>query len=276
VQKKIGLILVPLAFAVLAIALLGGRSTQARETAPPLASEPQVQQVEGYYVFECFQVLASWGEGAYPLRTVELETDNFYEDEVVVLRLAMMCETAVKYPQGDDGEPVAEYSVFACYQIIRGQYVGEPLTLNTDNFGDDYVFASLSNMMCESASKYHDGEVGGGEPEDSTIWQCFKLSGLPQLDKFSIRTDNFGYHDILVLAASQLCEDATKYDDGYTYGDIEDPLVQECFYVTRLGFSLGFEKVTLYTENFGEVHALVGRPVMMCERAYKYHESNPG
>jgi len=147
-------------------------------------------------------------------------------------------------------------------------------SVNTDNFGTDRVFVTKSQVMCERAKKYHEG-VSSVSDEDaeaegnygSKIWQCFNLNAFPRLRPFGIWTNNFDWQSIWVMNGYQLCEDAEKQHDEYTGGKANGNF-RECFRIEQMSPVWVPQWVTLSTNNFGSVDALIGRPMMMCEDAW--------
>ncbi len=284
-KKIFGLALAPLAVAVLAVTLVGGSSSQARETTPASQAPAEVAQYYATDIYECFRAAAIPGtnlsgadlNGADPKAEVRLETDNFGRDYVVVRKLVAMCESGLKYRPGEIGETEQEPEILVCYSIEYGQAPDEPVVLDTDNFGDNFAWVKRSTMMCERGTKtIGEQTYGDGEFDGSPIWQCFNIATKPELRRFTLVTQNFGAHNVLTFGGVQMCEEAVKYrPDSEPVGSTnEGGYVQECFRVERLdiftgGTSNAGRRATLWTQNFGAVEATIGRPFMMCEEAEK-------
>ncbi len=280
-----GVVLLPLAVALIAIALVGGETTQARETASPAESNAVSQGTPTHptRVFECFRVdVADNQPGGDPKAVVRLSTLNFGGKLVRVRKLVAMCELAIKVPPQVPGTPDdtpkppdADLArIFACYEIQKGNDPNDPYILATNNFGRDFVQVRTSKQMCEEASKTvvtATGEtVTVGEPTGE-VWQCFNLDRSKNNNlKFRLVTHNFGRDDVTVFRGTQLCEDAVKLrqingtivESGHATGK-----VAECF---RIEAKLDPKaKVTLQTSNFGTVDVTVRRAGTMCELAKK-------
>ncbi len=275
-----GVVLLPLAIAVLAIALAGGRTSQARETAP-LPAALEMDQAAPTRVFECFRVeVADNQPGGDPKAVVRLVTENFGGKLVRVRRLVAMCELAYKFPPPEPGHDEiwppdpASTRIFACYQIQRGNDPNDPFSLYTNNFGQDVVWVRASHLMCEEASKTRFDAAGQpvtvGKPTGQ-IWQCFTLNHSKNISsKKRLVTNNFGRDDVLVIRGVQLCEEAMKLrkiggqviTSGEATGKVLECFVQESKLDPKV-------KVTLNTQNFGDVDAVVRRAWTMCEPAEK-------
>ncbi|MGE0227975.1 MAG: hypothetical protein AB7I38_05330 [Dehalococcoidia bacterium] len=297
-KRLIALALAPVALAVIAFAMMGTDSSEARQTPPPSIVAAAANQVEtcsaddgeitgpsgcGYPVYECFWVLSSSGEAANPNEWVELYTQGNGDDRVLVRQLVWLCESGYKFsPEIDSGAASSDADaqggrkrVFACYRIAYGDLVYDTETLWTDNFGYDNVFIRGSEIMCDKAKKYHDGTPTGSlDDEDveangdygSSVWQCFTLNALPKWRIFGIWTKNFDWQRIWALNGYQLCEDASKYHDEEEHGNATGN-IRECFRIEQMTPNWLPQTVVLDTKNFGEVQAVVGRPALMCEYA---------
>jgi hypothetical protein len=283
-QTSPGIVLVPLALALLALTVFGGEDTQARQTAPPISAPPAIEQAAPTRVLECFNLNVPRNQpGGDPKAVVRLVTQNFGGDLVRVRRLALMCELALKVPVPVPGTPdetppppdPAAVRVLACYEIERGTDPNDPFVLSTRNFGRDIVWVRTSKLMCEEASKTRVLATGQvvtvGQPTGQP-WQCFilrnaKNNNLP----FRLVTNNFGRDDVFVLRGVNLCEDAMKLRQDaagtiITSGEATGR-VMECFRVeSKLDPRV---RVTLTTRNFGPVEAEVRRAASMCEDAEK-------
>jgi len=276
----VGVVLLPLAVALIAIALVGGKTTQARETAHQPSSVEVAQTTDPAEVFECFRLDVPQGQqGADPKVLVRLVTDNFGGKLVRVRRLVAMCELANKFPPPGLGIPDETWApkstrIFACYQIERGNDPNDPFILHTTNFGDDRVWVRASRLMCEEASKTRFDAAGQpstvGDPTGQ-IWQCFNLNQSKNIfQKKRLVTNNFGRDDVLIIRGVQLCEEAMKLRkiDGHIVESGEATgKVLECFaQESKLDPKV---KVRLNTRNFGNVDAVVRRAWTMCEPAWK-------
>jgi hypothetical protein len=269
--------------ALVAILIVGGKSTQARETVPQQSPVGGVGQATNpTSVFECFQVDPVKGQtAADPKAVVRLVTQNFGAKLVRVRKLVAMCELANKFPPPVPGLPdevfppdPATTRIFACYQIDRGNDPNDPYVLTTNNFGKDVVRVRVSKLMCEEASKTRitaAGTITVGNPTGQ-IWQCFNLNNSKNNNgNFRLVTNNFGRDGALVLRGTQLCEEAMKQRlnaDGtvVTSGDATGRVL-ECF---RLESPLDPKaNVTLTIRNFGNVEVTVRRAQTMCEPATK-------
>lgn len=294
-KRIIALALAPVAIAVMALAFAGVSDSEARQTPPPSAVAAVTNQTEpcsegagatneecGYPVYECFWVLDSYGEASNPNEWVELYTDHYGNDRVLVRQLIWLCESGYKYsPQVGAGSSDADSQgsgtrVFACYRIQYGDLVYQTETLYTDNFGADRVLVRNSEIMCDKAQKYHNESVTGSlDDEDveangsygSSVWQCFTLNGLPKWRAFGIWTGNFDWQLIRVLNGYQLCENASKYHNYEEHGNANGNF-RECFRIEQMSPYWLPQWVELDTRNFGSVNVLVGRPALMCENAW--------
>lgn len=278
------LIFIPaIAVATLAVALVNGRGTEARQDPPPTARTEEVAQAGANptRVFECFRLDVNSDQyGADPKAVVRLVTDNFGGKLVRVRKLIAMCELALKYaPAAGVSDPPpptdADTRIYACYQIQRGQDPNDPFVLFTQNFQNDLVQVRTSQVMCEEASKTRtnaNGEVTTVGKPAGNIWQCFNLDKGKQINqKFRLSTNNFGRDDTLIIRGTQLCEDAMKLrlnaDGTVVTSGKATGRVLECF---RLESKLDPRaKVTLETNNFGRVDVTVRRAFQMCEPGEK-------
>lgn len=292
-KRIIAMALAPLAIAVIALAIIGSGSSEARQTPPPSAPAVVTSQEVcengagaageqcGYPVFECFWILKAEGEGAYPDDRIKLTTQSYGSDDVLVQRIAWLCESGYKYrafdqgPAGDVEVQVNGTKVFACYYIALGDVVFQTEGVYTDNFGLDRVFVTKSGVMCERAEKYHNNTVTGSLVEDEADaqgvngrhWQCFTLYAAPRLRPFGIWTNNFNWQAIWAMNGYQLCENAEKQHYEYVGGSANG-YMRECFRIEQMNQWWIPQWVTLNTNNFGEVDVLVGRPMLMCENAW--------
>lgn len=292
-RRFVVMALAPLALALVALAVIGGSHTEARQTPPPPAQAALVNQVQGcssdagasqecgYPVYECFWIVKYDGVGGTPGAPVQLYTESYGEDNAIVSRLAWLCESGYKYrftdlgPNGVDVDVQGQRTkVYACYYIANGDTVFQWETVNTNNFGADRVFVVKSGIMCENAKKLHNESTTGSLDDEAeaegnytSIWQCFNLNALPRLRPFGIWTNNFNWQSIWAMNGYQLCEDASKVHNEKEYGRADGDL-RECFRIEQMNPVWVNQWVTLTTKNFGSVNALVGRPMMMCEKAW--------
>lgn len=300
-KRILFLALAPLAVALMALAVLGGGHTEARQTPPPSAPAVATNQSVcesdagaaneecGYPVYECFWILKYSGSGATPNTWVTLDTYSYGPDRVYVTKPAWMCESGYKYrtfgpdANGVEVEGQGSYTkIYACFYLTGGDNIYETAGLWTDNFGTDPVLIRNSQIMCERAKKTHESAVTGSLEDGpdasggygSKIWQCFNLNALPHLNIFGISTNNFGWQRILSMNGFQLCEDAQKTHGSYVGGSTSGN-IRECFRIEQMNPYWLPQWVSLETNNFGSFEALIGRPMMMCERAEWSRQSPP-
>jgi hypothetical protein len=149
----------------------------------------------GIPYFQCFTLTG----GMDPNSGLTLGTENFGSDDVTVRASTMMCESASK-----NGSAPAPH-VLQCFNVTGGNDPNENHTLDSIDQAEDEVRVRRSNIMCETAAK--DGET---TTEDPMRLQCFTITGgIDTRDSTYLVTDNFGYDDIMIRAATMMCEGAT-------------------------------------------------------------------
>lgn len=222
-------------------------------------------------VLQCYTLK----DGDAPGEFVTLTTNNFGDDEVLVQEAIIMCEEAIKHPQGSDTPDKPGDHVFECYRIEEGADPNQPVALVTDNFGSDEVVVRRATIMCEGAEKAITDATGitvtFGQPGVHVL-ACYRLIDGDKPDApFNLTTDNFGTDEVVVRRAIIMCEEAQKSRVGAdgtvtTVGEATGK-VWECYSLKE-----GDDPqtpATLTTENFGPDDVVVRRAVIMCEPAEK-------
>lgn len=276
VNGRMAGLIASIAVGLLALAALSGSSVEARGVSEPVAPAALAPDDLcttgdecGYPIYECF-LLTPLGRGALNRAIVTLETDSFGFDPVEVRAPFMICESGLKFPlyEGAGVAPGAG-NVFACYWTTNGNSIYQAETLATDNFGSLSVLVRRAEFMCESARKEHNGITteAASAGLSSSVWQCFATYPVFTSRRFSVVTDNFGYHNISTFGAAIRCEDAVKYRDGHEPYGVASGRIQQCFAMVNTPLQPIWEHVTVTTNNFGRFDALGLQPFFMCESA---------
>ena len=173
-----------------------------------------------------------------------------------------------------------------CIGVVHGDNQNEPVVLETQNFGFDYVVVNRIEFFCESALKTETELATTTTGE--RILVCYSiLRGDDPNDPVTLVTDNFEGDDVNVRRATYMCEEGTKArvlesttnDEGEQVVDKDNPLFGhalgtlsghdwECF--TPENGNDPNQEFYLYTANFGSDEVDVRRSGLMCEQALKF------
>lgn len=164
--------------------------------------------------------------------------------------------------------------VMECFRTQRGSDPDDPYALVTRNFGPDKVIVRQSRVLCEGAIKSKEPpQPGTAWPVGPVpiVWECFAIAEGDRPNRaFNVYTHNFGRHEIRVVRAVELCEDARKVriDAAGNETSVGTPSgrVYECYEIKGRNPAAGY---WLTTRNFGPGAVRVRHPEMMCEQAYK-------
>jgi hypothetical protein len=154
------------------------------------------------------------GMGAY------LTTQSFGTDQVLIDTSNVMCESAKKHVTNRDGTVstfgTATNIIFQCFDIANGDDPNLAVAFANNNFGDEPVILGAGIGMCEEGVKYREvkGQIEVTGMANGIAYECFDIAAW-QDDRHvavTIETENFGFDDVTVRQATQLCQIAKKGD----------------------------------------------------------------
>jgi hypothetical protein len=197
---------------------------------------------------------------------------------VRVIAPSLMCEGATKYEEKPSELPQldpAEISINQCFSILEGNTPNVKVRLTTENFGSKDVTVWKSRYLCESAVKQplttsNPRPLGPpvGNPEAQSVWQCWELRGIKEMDvTVWAHTHDFGLDEVRVRRPRLMCEEAAKWSRAHPNGFGEATgRVMACFDINTKTASM---PATVTTQNFGPRYQVLDHKPFFCEAATK-------